>query len=81
MLKIDHQQLQFSSEIAVIEYIDYKSKIHPKEKFNADDGHFIVKSYNQAFAERYGFLPNLSIIDLIFNEGPGAGDVLRGSVL
>jgi hypothetical protein len=28
--------------------------------------------YTQVFDEKHGFLPNLSILDLIFNEGPNA---------
>lgn len=29
--------------------------------------------YHQIFMDRLGFLPNLSILDLLFSEGPGAG--------
>ena len=81
MLKINSQQLQFSSETTETDYLDYKNKIHPKDKYKILDEHFVIKPYQQAFTERNGFLPNLSIIDLIFNKGPGAGDVLRGAVL
>lgn len=28
--------------------------------------------YTQVFTEKYGFIPNLSILDLLFNEGPNA---------
>ena len=28
-----------------------------------------MKPYYQVFAERHGFIPNLSIVDLLFNEG------------
>lgn len=28
--------------------------------------------YQQVFTEKYGFIPNLSILDLLFNEGPNA---------
>lgn len=31
-----------------------------------------LKPYVQVFDEKHGFLPNLSILDLIFNEGPNA---------
>ena len=31
-----------------------------------------AKKYHQIFAHKYGFIENLSIIDLIFNEGPEA---------
>ena len=31
-----------------------------------------AKKYHQIFSHKYGFIENLSIIDLIFNEGPDA---------
>ncbi|HVY76596.1 MAG TPA: WbqC family protein [Puia sp.] len=34
--------------------------------------------YRQVFEERTGFHPNLSILDLLFNEGAHAGELLRG---
>lgn len=37
---------------------------------------FESKTYYQVFADRYGFVPNLSIIDLLFNEGPNATQFL-----
>jgi len=79
ILKVDTEQLKLLSEVAGAEYLDYKNKIHPKERFQAIDAHFVMVPYQQAFNERHGFLPNLSIIDLIFNEGPGAGEILRSS--
>lgn len=33
--------------------------------------------YPQVFMERCGFLPNLSTLDLLFNEGPAAADYLK----
>jgi hypothetical protein len=44
---------------------DYRESIHPKY-----DSDISLKSYFQVFQERNGFLPNLSIIDLVFNQGP-----------
>ncbi|WP_405569870.1 WbqC family protein [Winogradskyella sp. Asnod2-B02-A] len=29
-----------------------------------------LQSYTQVFTEKHGFIPNLSILDLLFNEGP-----------
>jgi hypothetical protein len=37
------------------------------------------KPYIQAFSERHGFQPNLSIIDLLFNEGPNTISVLQNN--
>jgi hypothetical protein len=33
--------------------------------------------YNQVFSDRFGFVPNLSILDLIMNEGPRAAEYLK----
>lgn len=35
-------------------------------------------SYPQAFDHKFGFRPDLSILDLLFNEGPAAADYLVG---
>lgn len=43
------------------------------------DAHFRAVPYYQVFAERNGFLPNLSIADLLFNMGPESLLVLRDS--
>lgn len=37
-----------------------------------------VKKYNQVFDDRHDFLSDLSIVDLIFNLGPGAKNYLAG---
>lgn len=31
-----------------------------------------LEPYQQVFTEKFGFIPNLSILDLLFNEGPNA---------
>jgi hypothetical protein len=38
-------------------------------------------SYYQAFAERTGFLPDLSIIDLLCSEGPAASSWIKDNLL
>ncbi|WP_416346193.1 WbqC family protein [Aquimarina sp. ERC-38] len=37
--------------------------------------------YVQVFSEKHGFIPNLSIIDLLFNEGPNAITYLQNQSL
>ncbi|MBN1158467.1 MAG: WbqC family protein [Bacteroidales bacterium] len=59
---------------------DFRNSIHPKERLNKPDPFFRMVPYHQVFISKFGFIPNLSIIDLIFNEGPHAGDVVRDSV-
>lgn len=57
------------------EHLDYRNRISPKIK--NDDSPAGLKRYNQVFEDRYGFIPGLSIIDLIFNAGPDAGKYLQ----
>lgn len=49
---------------------DFREKIQPKKSFQDYD--FKIQKYNQVFIDKHGFIPNLSILDLIFNEGPNA---------
>lgn len=37
---------------------------------------FVNESYTQVFDEKHGFIPNLSILDLLFNEGRHAKEYL-----
>ncbi len=36
-----------------------------------------IPDYYQVFQDRYGFLPDMSIIDMLFNTGPEARDILK----
>jgi hypothetical protein len=35
------------------------------------------EGYTQVLQEHHGFLPNLSVLDLLFNEGPNALNYLE----
>ena len=37
---------------------------------------FNLDSYTQVFQNKHGFIKNLSVLDLLFNEGPNALDYL-----
>lgn len=46
---------------------DFREAIRPKHP--ASDSEFIPKPYYQVYGRKIGFQPNLSILDLLFNEG------------
>ena len=47
---------------------DYRTAINPKHP--EPDTNFMPKPYYQVYQEKHGFLPNLSVLDLLFNMGP-----------
>ena len=51
---------------------DLREAIHPKRANTILEDLSLKKPYFQVFARKYGFVPNLSILDLLFNEGPDA---------
>ena len=56
------------SSSACSSFVDYRDAICPKHPL--PDAEFDARPYYQVRAQRHGFLPNLSVLDLLFNEGP-----------
>lgn len=55
------------------DFEDYRYLSNPKDaKIGAN-----FEPYIQVFGDKYGFIPNLSILDLLFNLGPSALDYLE----
>lgn len=60
--------------------INYRERISPKEK-TSPDTQFKPATYTQVFSDKLGFTPNLSILDLLFNEGPNSYTLLNESIV
>ena len=50
--------------------LDYRNVIHPKRQNTILKDLDMEKPYFQVFAGKYGFQSDLSVMDLLFNEGP-----------
>lgn len=46
---------------------DYRDVIRPKHPM--PDSDFVPRRYYQVYEQRHGFLPNMSVLDLLFNMG------------
>jgi hypothetical protein len=75
-------EIQFTCSFEKIpaDSIDFRQSLQPKPRLYKPDENFTPAPYQQVFQERFGFLSNLSIIDLLFNEGPNALQVLQLSL-
>ena len=57
-----------TTQISSITFHDFREVIRPKHPLPDPD--FSPRRYYQVYERKHGFLPNLSILDLLFNMGP-----------
>ncbi|MEL0652521.1 WbqC family protein [Algibacter sp. TI.3.09] len=68
-----------------------KTKTYQEAPADTNDFRFLVhakkeqpqnfETYTQVFSNKHGFIPNLSILDLLFNEGPNALNYLESQTI
>ena len=63
-LKVRSKEVR-SKEVRSI--VDFREAIRPKKPL--PDAEFESKRYYQVYEQKFGFQPNMSILDLLFNEG------------
>ena len=71
MLKVNKEIVHTTDYVREAEN-DLREAFSPKKQADAS----LFPTYYQVFSEKYPFAPDLSVLDLIFNEGPEAMDYL-----
>ena len=64
--KVQSSNLKVQSK-EVQSIVDFRDAIRPKKPL--PDAEFAPQRYYQVYEQKHGFLPNMSILDLLFNEG------------
>ena len=64
--KVQSSNLKVQSK-EVQSIVDFRDAIRPKKPL--PDAEFAPKRYYQVYEQKHGFQPNMSILDLLFNEG------------
>jgi hypothetical protein len=60
--------------------IDLRQNLHPKhERIQPDVKNMLSQPYYQTFSTKFDFVANLSVLDLIFNEGIKTASYLSGN--
>ena len=72
IVKLELPQLNTSWEDTTSQHKDLRSMFHPKQHHEIP-----ALPYYQTFETETGYIENLSAFDLIFNEGPEAGEYLK----
>jgi hypothetical protein len=77
LLKLQ-KKISFTNEYEVLPegVIDFRTLISPKVAAENDTA-FMQQRYVQVFEERHGFIPVVSVIDLLCCEGPAGGKMLQ----
>lgn len=75
-VRYSDQYLRNDSE----KFRDLRNTLHPKKNILESVPEFVANPYYQVFGQKQTFMPNLSVLDLLFNLGPESILVLRDSI-
>ncbi len=74
-------EIRCTDDFAPVRQNDLRTTIHPRRKSDPDYPFLIQEPYYQVFNDKFGFVPNLSIVDLLFNLGPDSVRYLQTVLL
>ena len=75
-IKLDYKTTtEYITEVDPNTILDFRPLVNGKKDTSA------FESYTQVFDDKYGFINNLSVLDLLFNEGKYAMDYLKNQRL
>jgi hypothetical protein len=74
-------KLQFDTTTEYFHKIDNSQIVDFRYLVNGKKDHSVFEPYKQVFDDKHGFLNNLSVLDLLFNEGKFAMDYLKKQTL
>jgi len=83
LLNMDLPEVEYTTEYKAEigdHETDYRDIIHPKKDWKILDKDYISVPYYQVFEQKYGFVDNMSIIDLLLNMGNESMLVLKESI-
>ena len=72
ILKVDKTYTLTEDYDTVVEAVDFRNSFSAKSNHSED-----LPEYYQTFSEKHGFISNLSILDLICNNGPESATYLK----
>ena len=55
---------------------NYSDELDYRKNYKKIDSEYQINKYTQVFESKHGYIENLSVLDLIFNEGPNANNFL-----
>ena len=74
-------KLQFNTTTEYFHEIENPEVVDFRYLVNGKKDHSVFEPYTQVFDDKHGFLNNLSVLDLLFNEGKFAMDYLKNQIL